>query len=93
MGLVGHLMNAGRKIIGRIGPAVKHIGRFAAKAGKFIADNHQPLAMIANGIGEATGHPVAKNIGAAAMIGSGLLSAGGVGKDYIGVGGTPARIT
>jgi uncharacterized protein YjbJ (UPF0337 family) len=38
--------------------------------------------MILHGVGEATGNSTMKNIGAAALMGSGFMTALGYGKDY-----------
>ena len=81
-----------RRGIGNLAHGVRRVADFtkpiAMGVGRFVADNHQPLSMLAHGIGEATGNPVMKGIGNAALIGSGLASAAGIGKDYIGMGGS-----
>lgn len=84
MGFRENFLRGAGRVFGSIGHVAKRVGQIGLATGKFIAANHQPLAMLAHGLGEATGHPVMKNIGTAAMIGSGMLAASGVGHNYVG---------
>jgi hypothetical protein len=86
------LGQAGGRFFGNLGNTVrrvaewgKPVGKLIGNAGRFIMDAHQPLSMLAHGLGEATGNQTMKNIGTAAMIGSGLASAAGIGTDYLGL--------
>lgn len=66
----------------RVGEFVKPAGAVLGKAARFVAQNHQPLALLAKGIGDASGNTTLQNIGNAAVIGSSLATARGIGKDY-----------
>jgi hypothetical protein len=96
MGLFDTIKNLGRRAasgisrtVGQIAHGVRRVADVTKPvvmgAARFVRDHHQPLAMLAHGVGEATGHPALKNLGNAAMIGSGLASAAGIGRDYIGL--------
>jgi hypothetical protein len=97
MGLWDSIRNLGNRVstglartVGQIAHGVRRVADTTKPilmgAARFVRDNHQPLAMLAHGLGEATGSPVMKNIGNAALIASGAASAAGIGRDYMGVG-------
>jgi hypothetical protein len=66
----------------RVGEFLKPAGAAFGKAARFVADHHQPLALLAKGVGDASGNTTLQNIGNAAVIGSSLATARGFGKDY-----------
>ncbi|DAC81543.1 TPA_asm: hypothetical protein [Coelastrella green algae MELD virus] len=67
------------KAFGRVGHVLKRIGQAGIN---FVRTEHQPLAMLAHGIGEASGHPALKRMGDFAMMGSSLATLKGHGKNY-----------
>jgi hypothetical protein len=77
-------LTGARKILGVVGGVIRRVGSFGIGAARFVGANHQPISMLLHGLGEASGNPTLKNIGSAALIGSGLLGAAGIGKDYVG---------
>jgi hypothetical protein len=72
----------GRKALGTVGKVVRKIGQIAV-------DNHQPLALALHGIAHSTGNETFKNIGNAALVGSGVMTGLGVGRDDMRFRGGP----
>lgn len=87
MGLLGTIWNIAKqgagKVIGAVREPIRKLGQVGLGAAKWGIQNHQSLALLAHGAGEASGNPTLKNIGNAALMGSGALTGLGVGKDYM----------
>ena len=75
MGVLGSIFNWGKKAIGHIGNAIKTVG-------SIVRQHHQPLALVAKAIGDASGVPLLQNVGNTALATSALATMKGVGKDY-----------
>ena len=66
----------------------KHIGKVShvvKKIGQFVVNHHQPLAILANGAAEMTNNPIARGLGAAGLVASGIATANGIGQDHLGL--------
>jgi hypothetical protein len=87
------LKNEVSKAFGALREPVKKLGQVGMATGRFIANNHQSLSMLAHAVGDASGNPTLKGIGNAAMIGSAIASACGYGKDYVSGGGQNWRLS
>jgi hypothetical protein len=92
MGLLGNMWNRAKqgvsKVIGAVREPLRKLGQIGVGVARFGIQNHQGLAMLAHGVGEASGNPTLKNIGNAALLGSGVLSGLKVGRDYMNYGPT-----
>ena len=64
-----------KKAVGHFVGAVKTVGQF-------VKTHHQPLALAAKAIGDASGVPLLQNIGNTALAASGLATMKGIGNDY-----------
>ena len=73
--------NGIKKVFGTTGKVLRRVGEVGAN---FVKQNHQGLAMLANGVGDASNSPLLKSIGNAALAGSSLATTLGVGRNYFG---------
>ena len=64
----------GKRALSTVGKVVRRIGQVAL-------ENHQPLALALHGIAHSTGNETFKNVSNAALVGSGVLTGLGVGRD------------
>lgn len=65
--------NGVKRFFGQTGKVLKKVGEVGFN---FVRDNHAPLAMLAQGIGNASGNPALKKVGDLAMGASGLAGMG-----------------
>jgi hypothetical protein len=74
----------GRKVVGQAPRVVKSIADFAGRAGRFVRDHHQPLAMALMGAQQtfAPNNRTFENIAGLGLLGSAAATAMGVGRDY-----------
>jgi hypothetical protein len=78
MAFWNNLWQTAKKAVGSFGGVVRGVGTF-------IKENHHPIALMAHGIGQASGNKTLENIGNAALFTSGALTGLGVGRDYSGL--------
>jgi hypothetical protein len=67
-----------RRTVGNIAHGIRHVADLtkpvAIGVGRFVRDNHAPLAMIAKSLGDASGNKYAQAFGNAAMSASGMYA-------------------